>query len=70
MGNGGKTTTQLVTIEPGKSARLLVHYNAGEAGREKPCPTYGKVRITSSGITRGLVLRESLQLCGGLEVHP
>jgi len=70
MGDGVKSTPQLVTIEPGKSARFLVHYNAGGAGREKPCPTYGKVRITAPGITRGLVLRESLQLCGGVEVSP
>ncbi|HEX8920963.1 MAG TPA: DUF4232 domain-containing protein [Pyrinomonadaceae bacterium] len=66
-----KKGPQPVTIEPGKTARFLVYYNAGGAGHMgKPCPTYRKVRITPPGARRGFVLREEIQLCGSLEVSP
>lgn len=71
MGDEAKAPPRLVTIEPGKTATFLVHYNAGGAGHVgKPCPTYRKIRITAPGTKRGFVLREELQLCGGLEVSP
>ena len=65
-----RTPPHLVTIEPGKAAAFLVYYNAGGAGRMKPCPTYRRVRITPPGAVRGFVLREPLQLCGELQVSP
>lgn len=71
MGDDARMPPRLVTIEPGKTARFLVYYNAGGAGyMGKPCPIYRRVRITAPGAKRGFVLREELQLCGGLEVSP
>jgi hypothetical protein len=71
MGDDARTLPHLVTIEPGKTAAFLVYYNAGGAGHMgKPCPIYRKVRITAPGTKRSFVLREELQLCGGLEVSP
>jgi hypothetical protein len=61
----------VLTVEAGKEATFSVSYNAGGAGRVgKPCPDYPRVRITAPGGRRGLVLRDGLQLCGGLEVSP
>ena len=61
----------MTAIEPGKAATFSVNYNAGGAGRVgKPCPSYPRVRITAPGHRRGLVLREPIQLCGGVEVSP
>lgn len=65
-----KAPPRLLTIEPGKTAAFLVYYNSGGAGRIKQCPTYRRVRITPPGTTRGFVLRETLQLCGELQVSP
>jgi hypothetical protein len=60
-----------VTVAPGKTATFQVNYNAGGAGRiGKPCPTYPKVRITAPGTKRGFVLRDAIQLCGGVGVSP
>jgi hypothetical protein len=60
-----------VTIEPGKTATFMVYYNAGGAGyMGKPCPVYRRVRIIAPGTRRGIVLREEIQLCTGLEVSP
>jgi hypothetical protein len=71
MGDDAKMAPRSVTIEPGKTATFLIYYNAGGAGyMGKPCPTYGRVRITAPGAKRGFVLRDNLQLCGGLEVSP
>jgi hypothetical protein len=71
MGDDVRTRPRLVTIEPGKTATFLVHYNAGGAGyMGKPCPIYRRVRITAPGTKRGFVLLEELQLCGRLEVSP
>lgn len=71
MGDDARTPPRLVTIEPGKTAAFLVHYNAGGAGyMGKPCPIYRRVRITAPGTKRGFVLREELQLCGRLEISP
>lgn len=69
-GDDSNTPPRSVTIEPGKSAAFVVHYNAGGAGRMRPCPAYRRVRITAPGTARGFVIREPLQLCGGLEVSP
>ena len=60
-----------VTLGPGKTATFQVNYNAGGAGRVgKPCPTYPKVRITAPGTKRVFVLRDAIQLCGGVGVSP
>ncbi len=71
LSDEAKMPPRLVTIEPGKTARFLVYYNAGGAGyMGKPCPIYRRIRITAPGTKRGFVLREELQLCGRLEVSP
>lgn len=71
MGDEARKPPRPVMIEPGKTARFLVYYNAGGAGyMGKPCPIYRKIRITAPGTKRGFVLREELQLCGRLEVSP
>jgi hypothetical protein len=71
LGDDAKKGPHPVTIEPGKTARFIVYYNAGGAGyMGKPCPVYRKVRITAPGARRGFVLRDELQLCSSLEVSP
>ncbi len=70
LGDEAKAPPSPLMIQPGKAARFLVYYNAGGAGNMRPCPTYRRVRITAPGTARGFVLRESLQLCGDLQVSP
>jgi hypothetical protein len=71
MGDDARREPQTVRLEPGKSARFIVYYNAGGAGyMGKPCPVYRKVRITAPGTRHGVVLLEEIQLCGSLEVSP
>lgn len=70
LGDEAKAPPNPVTLVPGEEAAFLVYYNAGGAGRMRRCPTYGKVRITAPGAGRGFILRESLRLCGDLQVSP
>jgi hypothetical protein len=71
MGEDARRRPRRVTLEPGKIAVFKVYYNAGGAGHVgRPCPTYRRVRIIAPGARRGIVLREDLELCGGLEVSP
>ena len=69
-----KAPPQLVTIEPGQKAKLVVHYHARyDEDREKPCPAYRKARITVPGMKRVFVQRfrrYAIEVCSGLEVSP
>jgi hypothetical protein len=65
---------QLVTLEPGKKAKFVVHYNARyDEDREKPCAAYRRAKINVPGMKRVFVQRfqrYGIEVCSGLEVSP
>ena len=60
------SAVDVVTLEPGKTARFNLNYNSGGAGHlGKPCPTYQKIRIVMPDVGRALVLRSQITSCPG-----
>ncbi|HKR01739.1 MAG TPA: DUF4232 domain-containing protein [Pyrinomonadaceae bacterium] len=69
-----KGPPKLVTLAPGKTARFFVDYLARyDEDREKPCPSYRRLRVTAPGTKRVFVQRfriYAIEVCSGLEVSP
>jgi hypothetical protein len=69
-GTTEKTSPQLVTLEPGKTAWFRLYYNSGGAGHiGKACPTYHKLRIVAPETTRAFLLRTDMQSCRRTELN-